>query len=414
MADKEVKESDIQQNEVFARLEAEKDDTVKKPPPPPPSSPPSSPPPSTRSRSSGLFTLLLALIAAGLGGYAVYTQFQQQRTGVDETLRLSGNLDQLRLQVEQGISQAAAVEQQLDVIREAQNSRIQYIESALSSAQEQINATRTTTGRDWLLAEVEYLLRMANQRILMDRDPAGAVSLLHSSDRILANAEDLTAHGLRAAIALDIADLQAAGDLDVEGIYLRIGAQINLVDDLVRPVPRFSPEMTDAASSEMTDAASPEMTDAASTDETGGEDGGLTGIASQFGQTLFKLVDFRRNMPEVMPILPPEEEYYLRQNLILKLQMAQLALLREKQQVFQSNIAEAVDWLDRYFKDSDRLTIAMRQSLEELRSVEVLRILPDVSRSLREVRQLLSDFHRQEAAGKTDIQAENTRDNRTE
>ncbi len=394
MADKEVKESDIQQNEVFARLEAEKDDTVKKQPPPPPSSPP----PRTRSRSSGLFTLLLSLIATGLGGYAVYTQFQQQRTGVDETLRLSGNLDQLRLQVEQGISQAAAVEQQLDVIREAQNSRIQEIESALASAQEQINASRTTTGRDWLLAEVEYLLRMANQRILMDRDPAGAVSLLHSSDRILANAEDLTAHGLRAAIALDIAGLQAAGDLDVEGIYLRIGAQINLVDDLVRPVPQYSPEMTDAAS----------------TDETGIEDDGLTGMASQFGQTLFKLVDFRRNIPEVMPILPPEEEYYLRQNLILKLQMAQLALLREKQQVFQSNIAEAVDWLDRYFKDSDRLTIAMRQSLEELRSVEVLRILPDVSRSLREVRQLLSDFHRQEAAGKTDIQGEDTRDNRTE
>ena len=395
MADKEVKESGIQQNEVFARLEAEKDDTVKKPPPPPPSSPP---PPRTRSRSSGLFALLLALIATGLGGYAVYTQFQQQRTGVEETLRLSGNLDLLRLQVKQGISQVAAVEQQLDVIREAQNSRIQEIESALASAQEQINASRTTTGRDWLLAEVEYLLRMANQRILMDRDPAGAVSLLHSSDRILANAEDLTAHGLRAAIALDIADLQAAGDLDVEGIYLRIGAQINLVDDLVRPVPQYSPEMTEAAS----------------TDESGVEDGGLTGMASQFGQTLFKLVDFRRNIPEVMPILPPEEEYYLRQNLILKLQMAQLALLREKQQVFQSNIAEAVDWLDRYFKDSDKLTIAMRQSLEELRSVEVLRILPDVSRSLREVRQLLSDFHRQEAAGKTDIQGENTRDNRTE
>ena len=396
MADKEVKESDIQQNEVFARLEAEKDDTVKKSPPPPPSSPP--PPPRTRSRSSGLFTLLLSLLAAGLGGYAVYTQFQQQRTGVDETLRLSGNLDQLRLQVEQGVSQAAAVEQQLDVIREAQNSRIQDIESALSSAQEQINASRTTTGRDWLLAEVEYLLRMANQRILMDRDPAGAVSLLHSSDRILANAEDLTAHGLRAAIALDIAGLQAAGDLDVEGIYLRIGAQINLVDDLVRPVPQYSPELSDDAS----------------TDETSVEDGSLTGMASQFGQTLFKLVDFRRNIPEVMPILPPEEEYYLRQNLILKLQMAQLALLREKQQVFQSNIAAAVDWLDRYFKDSDELTIAMRQSLEELRSVEVLRILPDVSRSLREVRQLLSDFHRQEAASKADIQGEKTQDNRTE
>ena len=396
MADKEVKASDIQQNEVFARLEAEKDDTVQKSPPTPPSSPP--PPPRTISRSSGLFTLLLSLLAAGLGGYAVYTQFQQQRTGVDETLRLSGNLDQLRLQVEQGVSQAAAVEQQLDVIREAQNSRIQDIESALSSAQEQINASRTTTGRDWLLAEVEYLLRMANQRILMDRDPAGAVSLLHSSDRILANAEDLTAHGLRAAIALDIAGLQAAGDLDVEGIYLRIGAQINLVDDLVRPVPQYSPELSDDAS----------------TDETSDEDGSLTGMASQFGQTLFKLVDFRRNIPEVMPILPPEEEYYLRQNLILKLQMAQLALLREKQQVFQSNIAAAVDWLDRYFKDSDELTIAMRQSLEELRSVEVLRILPDVSRSLREVRQLQSDFHRQEAASKADIQGEKTRDNRTE
>ena len=97
---------------------------------------------------------------------------------------------------------------------------------------------------------------------------------------------------------------------------------------------------------------------------------------------LASLVDFRRGSVEVQPILPPKEAYYLKQNLILKLQMAQLALLEGDEAVYRSAIAEASKWITDSFDPTDAASIAMQESLSGLAEVTVEVALPDISGSL--------------------------------
>ena len=108
------------------------------------------------------------------------------------------------------------------------------------------------------------------------------------------------------------------------------------------------------------------------------------------------LIDYRRNEIEITPILPPEEEYYLRQNLILKLQIAQIALLERNNEIFIVSLMESISWINKYFDPSDAATTAILTGLEELTAIDVQQDMPDVTGSLEEVRHLLGEFQQVE------------------
>ena len=115
-------------------------------------------------------------------------------------------------------------------------------------------------------------------------------------------------------------------------------------------------------------------------------------LIAQAAARLGSLVDFRRRDTEVRPILPPDQAYYLRQNLVLKLQIAQMALLEGEGEVYQMSLDEARDWLGNSF-DDDATRQAMMDSLLSLAAVQIGGELPDISESLDAVRTMLVDFN---------------------
>ena len=105
----------------------------------------------------------------------------------------------------------------------------------------ELNEGLGTSGEDWLLAEVEYLIRLANQRVLMERDVSGALSLLSSADEIVEQTTGIAAYELRESLAYDIANLKAVSDLDTDGIFLSLSAMASQVTELRRKQPELSP-----------------------------------------------------------------------------------------------------------------------------------------------------------------------------
>ena len=81
----------------------------------------------------------------------------------------------------------------------------------------------------------------------------------------------------------------------------------------------------------------------------------------------------------ITPVLPPKEEYYLRQNLVLKFQLAELALLRGDQLIYKNALSEANLWLPLYFDLENSQTRAMQAAIEKLLRVDISRQLPDIS-----------------------------------
>jgi uroporphyrin-3 C-methyltransferase len=103
-------------------------------------------------------------------------------------------------------------------------------------------------------------------------------------------------------------------------------------------------------------------------------------------------VDFRRDEVAIKRILPPKEEYFLRQNLVLKLQIAQMALLEGNQRVFQSALGEALVWVSESFDRENPGTVTMMKSITRLSAIQVSVDLPDITSSLKEVRSQMAGF----------------------
>src|SRR5690606_5363670 len=89
----------------------------------------------------------------------------------------------LRNEINSETERVAAKLQQLET-------QVSESQLRLNNHQERLQALSTTTREDWLLAEAEYLLRLANQRILTERQTANALSLMVTADDILKEIDD--------------------------------------------------------------------------------------------------------------------------------------------------------------------------------------------------------------------------------
>ncbi len=76
----------------------------------------------------------------------------------------------------------------------------------------------------WLLAEIGYDLHIAEQQLMLGRNPADVLPWLHHADDLAANSRDEHSLVLRNALAQDLLSVQSAAQLDIPGTYLRLHA----------------------------------------------------------------------------------------------------------------------------------------------------------------------------------------------
>ena len=87
------------------------------------------------------------------------------------------------------------------------------------------------------------------------------------------------------------------------------------------------------------------------------------------------------------PLVLPEQQYFLVENLRLKLEAARLALLRGEYQVFHATLGSVQDWLDQYFDTESAAVTGAQETLQELMDTTLEPQLPDLSGSLKALRQ---------------------------
>ena len=88
-----------------------------------------------------------------------------------------------------------------------------------------------------------------------------------------------------------------------------------------------------------------------------------------------------------MPLISPDAEYFLRTNLALQMQTARLALLRGEQPVYEASLNDAARWLEIYFDADSSQVDAALTTIGELQGGMFETDKPDISGSLRLLRQ---------------------------
>ena len=341
--------------------------------------------PLKKSSGAGMgsvLALLLALVAIGIASWPAYEIYKEKyaSTQVDP---IPARVAQIEAGVETLGNELRNVERRMTAKNAEMNAQIvtdeeqmQQFQAGVAESLAAIQSRMGTSSQNWVYAEVEYLVRMANQRVLMEQDANSALQLLRSADEIIRETDGLTAHGLREALARDIAALKAVGSPDIQGVYLELSALVSQVPLLHRTLPTYQ------APSSVTDPNT----------EAAGYLAQFLGLIRDAGIKLANLVDFRRDQVEIKRILPPKEEYFLRQNLVLKLQIAQMALLEGNQGVFQSALGEAQVWVSDSFDAENPGTVAMLKSITRLSVSQVSVELPNIAGSLKAARSQLAGF----------------------
>lgn len=308
---------------------------------------------------------------------------------------------------EQQAAQVASINERLTAEKAARRAKeaefaaqIEDANRALS-AQAKIIAELSSLDRDqWVYAELEYLIRLAHQRLLTERRPQGALALLEAADKLLASLDDAAALSIRGVLARDITALRLVETVDREGIYSRLGALTPAVLRLTALPSEGLSELAAESGGAGVKDANENLENAR--DETG-EPSTMGGIAptatwydqlwsnaksalSRFGRDHFHIR--YREMP-IEPLISVDQEQWLRHHMVINISTAQQALLRDEQQIYEASLSTIAHHLQRYFQGSHEASTLMAE-VEALRTINIKQDLPDISTSIEAFRQLQS------------------------
>jgi uroporphyrin-3 C-methyltransferase len=227
-----------------------------------------------------------------------------------------------------------------------------------------------------VLADLDAAIRVALQQAAITGSAEPLVLTLKQADERLARLNQPRLERVRRAVAQDLDRTRSAGVTDVTVLTLRLDEVIRMVDDL----PLLAvPERRAAGRSAAAEAAPPSPAASAAWHDGWGArwSEGLARVWQEV-RTLVRVT--RIDQPEAM-LLAPEQAYFLRENIKLRLLNARLALLSRQFETAQSDLRDAQASLDRYFdRSTRRVTVAnelVRQLIAQARLVSVPR--PDAT-----------------------------------
>lgn len=242
---------------------------------------------------------------------------------------------------------------------EAQNQRV-----ALESLYNDLSVSRDETA----LAEVEQMLLIAGQQLQLSANVKAALIAMQSADARLQRMGRPAFNGLRKAIAQDMDKLRALPNVDIASINFQLDSLMAGVDGL----PLVYQQR--AAQAAVAQAAAPE-----------GE-AAWQKLLREIWQEARQLVRIEDTGKAEIPLLPPEQEFFLRENLKLRLLSARLALLSRDEAAFRHELKAAQQWTTRYFDTKAGDGLRMLAGLRKISATSISSELPDIGASLQAVR----------------------------
>jgi uroporphyrin-3 C-methyltransferase len=262
--------------------------------------------------------------------------------------------------------------QALEGAREAQG-KLSVLENRIAESQNQQVALESlyqdlSRGRDeWALAEIEQMLTLASQQLQLTGNVHAALLALRTAEARLARSDRPQFIGLRRVLNRDIEHLKAAPSLDITGMALRLDQLIAGVDAM--PL-HFDERMKPGYAS-----AAPAATDPV-----------WLRVLTEIWNEIKQLVRIRIMEEPDAALLSPEQSYFLRQNLQLRLLDARQALLARDPTRFRADLETARAWIVRYYDRNAKNTAAALAGLKQLAASSISVELPSIDASLAAVR----------------------------
>ncbi len=234
--------------------------------------------------------------------------------------------------------------------------------SANESGLVSVAAASQNSSKTLDIAEIDFLLRTANQRLQLFTDPVAADLALQAADVQIEALDDPMYLSVRQRIAAARQALAQVPAID----RVHLTAQITDLQSKISSLP-FRGEAIVQPEAELPEDA---------------------GWWQSFKNTLSSLVTVRRRVPEEESLLSLEDKDYLRQGLWLQFESARLALMRNDSGVYIGSLDRVSATVDQFFQSGSSDVQAVLLGVAGLKRVNVEPEMPDISSPWTQMRQL--------------------------
>jgi len=321
--------------------------------------------PKVKCKSGGfakfLLSVLLVLLMAGLFYAVLQLKSVQQKVAVSDSHN-HDQFDQFKEKVTQLTQNAKENEKMWEQERESNRlleAKVKRMEQKLSN-----------TSEDWSLIELGDMLRMANLKLKVDKNPQVALVLLSQVNEKLGElmSENLTA--LKSSLLDDIVKLRTVPKIDMNLILPRLSAISKQIMKLPLKQAKFT--AVDSLDSDQVKAIDPEEN--------------LSWFKKSMKTTLSqlqKIVIIRRNTKPIVPLLSPESAFVVEQNIQLQIQQAQWALIQKEGALYQKSLADISKTVEKYFNSNVSATQSLLQEIKMLSDVKIAKDLPSLDNTIK-------------------------------
>lgn len=319
--------------------------------------------------------LVLSLVSAG--GLWLAWQAQTRVQALEQELVRRQQTSQMQA------TEARLLARQAQELSRESVARTALLESRLTEVSQQrtqieeLIKTLSTSRDENLLSDLEASLRVAIQQSSLTGSAEPLVVALQSADSRLVRAAQPRLDNVRRAVAKDLDRVRGTRVADLNALTLRLDEATRLVDEApllnspeaaraqpaaVQAKPQASPRKPKAASLQ---SSAPKAQD----DAPGWPEHAYEWL-SQAGQVIWhetrNLIRVTQiNRPEGM-LISPEQSFFLRENIKLRLLNARLALLSRQTVIAANDLQEVEASLPRYFDTQSRKTQLLRSMLADV------------------------------------------------
>jgi uroporphyrin-3 C-methyltransferase len=352
-------------NEPDASLEAV-------PVPPTRAEPPAASPSAPIRAPASVSRWMLAVVAAVAILAALAAWFDGRRTEQELRAEVAERL----ASVESASQAAGKAQTQLATqVRDAQ-AKITLLETRLAESQAQQAALEAlyrdlAPSRDEIaLSEIEQVLLVANQQLQLAGNVTSALIALQLAEAKLQRLDRPQFLPLRRALAKDVDRLKAMPYVDVAGMSLKLDQALASIDKL--PL-----AMDERVPLPAKDDKAPPVDESA-----------LQRFLREAWADVRQLIRVEVADRPAAPLVPPAQQYFLRENLRLRLLTARIALLAHDDANFQADLAAADLWLAQYFDTRAKPVQVFQATVKQLAATPMPGTTPDITVSLEALRVL--------------------------
>ncbi|MGR8934820.1 MAG: uroporphyrinogen-III C-methyltransferase [Gammaproteobacteria bacterium] len=342
-----------------------------------------------RSRSSfwiGIIIIVAVIALAGAGFYLLKELRDEQKglggeinKGDMQLLELSNRLTGLQEQFSVLQKQLATMQGQIaskdeqfnktlanfSKLHEEKSDTIRHeLTAAVAQVQRQLGKTRG----DWLIADAEYLLSIASQRLHLTGDVETTREALLAADERLRESGDAAVFKVREELAKEIAALDKVKVPDIVGIYSTLQMLEGQADKLTVLLPYAGKEINKPQADHAQSEEAHNLLDSALVELEG-------------------LISVRHSDQAVKTILTPEQANFIKEQLKVKMEMVKISLVQQNGALYKANLADARQWLKENFTMDANAADYVAQ-LDKLSAITIRSQMPDVSKSLKLLRNI--------------------------